>query len=83
MEKIKKINDQIKLPIWLLIIYYVMIFVSIAFILGIIGALQEVDLATAFARGPYLFIGLPVRPPLLGVVLRFIKRARTRKNYTR
>ena len=76
--KIKKINDQIKLPIWLLIIYYVMIFVSIAFILGIIGALQEVDLATAFARGPYLFIGLPVALFAWGGIALY-KRARTRK----
>lgn len=77
-QKIKAINEKVKLPLWLLIIYYVMIFISIAFILGIFGALQEVELSTAFARAPYLFIGLPVAL-VSWAAITFYKRTKTKK----
>jgi len=77
-KKIKTVNRQVKLPIFILIIYYAAMFLSVAFVLGIIGALQEVDLATAFARGPMLFIGLPFTL-IIWAGIAIYKRTRARK----
>ncbi len=58
--KIKAVNAKVKLPLWLQIVYYAMIFLSIAFVLGVIGGLQEMSLEAAYQSTPWLFISLPI-----------------------
>ena len=54
-------------------------FLSVAFVLGIIGALQEVDLAYGLCpRGPMLFIGLPFTL-IIWAGIAIYKRTRARK----
>jgi len=77
-HKIKALNSKVKLPIWLLVIYYVMMFLSVTFIMAIIGALQEVNLTTSFTRAPWIYIALPFT--ILGwAAIAIYKRTNTKK----
>lgn len=76
--KVKAINNKTKLPIWLLVIYYSMIFISIASILGIVGGIEDVSLQVAFQRGPLFFILLPVSL-IVWIALALYKRYMTKK----
>lgn len=76
-NKVKELNDKVKLPIWLLIIYYALIFISIAAILGIVGGIEDVTLQEAFNKAPWLFILLPITfAGWIGIAL--YKRYKTR-----
>jgi hypothetical protein len=77
-DKVRAINNKTKLPIWLLIIYYIMIFISIASILGIVGGIEDVSLAVAFQRGPLFFILLPISLAIW-IALALYKRYMTKK----
>lgn len=59
-EKVKKINASAGLPLWMNIVSYVALFISIVLIISLLTILQEKTLEDAFNAGMWMFIVLPL-----------------------